>query len=153
MPSPPDSAKTTQLVLGIVFLSLGLLLLLVGCIQLSLYLSGPANRLTIEPILIPVGLIFSIPGGLNLRRFLINRYIDRHGISADALLVHIAYTKTEIEGQAIVKLHLRVNHPERPAYDAHIRWMMRPMDGLLLQQGRTVRVKVHPGNHREVVLA
>lgn len=152
-PSPPDLARTTQLVLGIVFLTIGLVLLAVGGVQLALYLRGAADRLTLEPIAIPAGLAFAIPGGLNLRRFLINRHIDQHGIPAEAQLLAVEHTKAEVEGAPVVKLELRVDLPGEAPYEVGVRWVMRPMDGVRLVPGSRVRVKVHPSRRREVGLA
>jgi hypothetical protein len=151
--SPPDLAKTTQLVLGIVFTILGLLLLAAGFVQLSAYLGGAVKQLTIEPIVIPVGLAFAIPGSIHLRRYLINRTIDQQGIPAQAQLLRIEHTQAKVQGSPVVKLELRVNMANRPPYDVRIRWLMRPMDGIRLVEGRTVQVKVHPTRPNEVGLA
>jgi len=151
--SPPDLAKTTQLVLGIVFTLLGLLLVTLGLIQLSYYLGGAAKTLTIEPIVIPVGLIFFIPGARHLRRYLINRTIDLHGIPAEAQLLRIEHTKARVQGQPVIQLALRVHAPNKAPYEVTIRWLMRPMDGVMLVEGRMLRVKIHPSRDNEVGLA
>lgn len=151
--SPPDLARTTQLVLGIVFTCLGLLLVTLGLVQLSYFLGGAAKTLTIEPIVIPVGLIFFIPGSLHLRRYLINRTIDLHGIPAEAQLLRIEHTKAKVQGQPVIQLVLRVNAPNKAPYDVTIRWLMRPMDGVRLVEGRMLRVKIHPTRDNEVGLA
>jgi hypothetical protein len=150
---PPDLAKTTQLVQGIVFTALGLLLVTLGLVQFSYYLGGVTKTLTIEPIVIPVGLIFFIPGSLHLRRYLINRTIDQQGILADAQLLRIEHTKARVQGAPVVKLSLRVNSPSKGPHDVTVRWLMRPMDGIRLVEGSTVRVKIHPTRENEVGLA
>lgn len=151
--SPPDLARTTQLVLGIVFTSLGLLLVTLGLVQLSYYLGGAAKTLTIEPIVIPAGLIFFIPGASHLRRYLINRTIDLHGIPAEAQLLRIEHTKAKIQGQPVIQLVMRVNAANKAPYEVTIRWLMRPMDGVRLVEGRMLRVKIHPTRDNEVGLA
>jgi hypothetical protein len=152
-PTPPNLAKTTQLVLGIVFLTLGVVLLAVGGIQLALYLSGAAHHLTLEPIAIPVGLAFAIPGGLRLRRYFLDRQIELHGTPAEADLLSVEHTKAEVEGHPVVRLHLRVYLAGEAPYEVRIRWTMRPLDGTRLVPGRRVNVKVHPRSRREVALA
>jgi hypothetical protein len=153
LPTAPNRAKNTELILGSIFFALGLLLLVAGGVQLALYLGGFAGRLTIEPIVIPAGLAFGIPGALMLRRALSVRRVMRRGIPGEAEVVRVEPTLAEVDGHPVVRLHLRVMLSDQAPYEVGIRWILGPYDGMRLVAGRVVPVKVDPKNRRAVVIA
>ena len=74
-----DRAHRTQLVLGSVFTALGTLLVALGLAQLAFWWNGALSGLTIEPIVLPMGVVFlavGVPKLLTARRL---RWLERHG--------------------------------------------------------------------------
>jgi hypothetical protein len=57
-----DRAHRTQLVLGSVFTALGTLLVALGLAQLAFWWNGALSGLTIEPIVLPMGVVFLAVG-------------------------------------------------------------------------------------------
>ncbi|AUX19792.1 uncharacterized protein SOCEGT47_002450 [Sorangium cellulosum] len=91
-----DPAQTTLFVLGAVFLTLGLPLLAAGAAMLVLLATGGADRITAEPIVLPMGGILTILGGAHLRRALLTRRLRLHGIEAQAEILRVEMTRAQI---------------------------------------------------------
>lgn len=153
LPSIPNQGKTTLLVLGGVFTGLGALLLLAGLAQLLFFWNRRASGITIEPIVLPMGLLFVIVGGRFLRLELGARWLAKNGIDAQAEVLRIEQTREIVDRQQVVcRLGLRVHLPGQEPYDVSIRWLMGPADGLRLIPGKSVSVKVSPKNRNRVAL-
>ncbi|WP_437729056.1 hypothetical protein [Sorangium sp. So ce861] len=153
LPTPPDQGKQSQLLGGVISTSIGVVLLAVGLIQLLFfYLPGKTPRLTIELILIPMGLLFGIPGALDLRRSLLNRWVMRHGVPAQAEVLRRDFTKKQYNGNPVSRLRLRVLPRDGEPYVVTIDWIAHT-ELMMLTPGRVVPVKVHPTKPRAVVIA
>jgi hypothetical protein len=153
LPAPPNLAKTTQLVLGAVFLTIGLALIAAGAAQLALYPDGSTTQRAIGAGLCLAGLPFAIPGAIQLRRALRTRRVLLRGRPGEAQVLHLEPTRSEVEGHPVCVIRLRVMLPGEAPYEVAIRWIMGPYDGTRLVPGRIVPVKVDPSDRQTVVLA
>lgn len=153
IPMPPDRSQTAPLVSSIIALSFGLLILVMGLVQLSFNLKSKTSDYTLEAILIPLGVVVMLGGIYGLRRVAMRRYIERHGIVTHAEILEAGFTKTEVDGQPVINLRLRVLPQDKAPYEVSMKWTMRPTDGMNLMVGKLVQVKVHPTKHREVIVA
>ncbi|MDI1428104.1 MULTISPECIES: hypothetical protein [Polyangium] len=154
LPTPPNPGRTTQLVLGAVFTGLGVLLLLAGLAQLLFFWNGTPRGLTIEPIVLPMGLILTVVGARFLVRELGARWLAKNGLDAQAEVLRVDHTGEVVDRQQVVcKVGLRVHLPGQPPYDVSIRWLMGPYDGLRLIPGKYVNVKVSPKDRMHVAPA
>ncbi|MBT9557462.1 MAG: hypothetical protein IV100_15585 [Myxococcales bacterium] len=152
LPPIPDRARTTQLVLGSVFTGLGLLLLGLGLVQLLVYWDRTVGGLTIEPIVVPMGLCFSIVGGRFLRRELRRRWLERHGVRAQAVVVACEHTGEVVDKtHVVVRLTLRVEADGRAPYEVTLAWPLGPRDGMRLVTGNRIGVLVSPRSPTWVV--
>lgn len=152
MPEVPDQGETTEVVLAAVLSLVGLSLLAVGCAQLSQWVSGAVELLTIEPIVIPVGLTFAVPGLLRARRLWRARRLARVGVDASAEVLEVLPTRARVGSSVFVDVRLRVLPVSGAAVETTLRWRMRPLDGTRLVPGARVAVRVDPTNPRAVVL-
>jgi hypothetical protein len=145
LPPVPDRARATQFVLGWVFAGLGMLLLGLGLVQLAVYWDRTASGLTIEPIVIPMGLILSVVGGRFLRRELRRRWLERHGVRAHAVVVSCDHTGEVVDKtHVVVRLRLRVEREGAAPYEVTLSWPLGPRDGLRLVPGNRIGVLVSP---------
>ncbi|WP_437931004.1 hypothetical protein WMF37_17805 [Sorangium sp. So ce291] len=148
-----DPAQTTLLVLGGVFLALGVPLLAVGVVMLVVLAAGGADRITAEPILIPMGGVLTIVGGAYLRRALLTRRLRLHGIAAQAEILRVDMTRASIDDMPVQRLRLRVTLPGRDPYEAEVKHALRAIDLGRVASGRSIGVRVDPKDHRRVVVA
>ncbi|MDI3283646.1 hypothetical protein [Polyangium sp. 15x6] len=154
LPAPPKQGASTQLVLGSVFTGLGALLLLAGLAQLLFFWDRTPGGLTIEPIVVPMGLILGLVGVRFLRRELGARWLAQNGLDAQAEVLRIAHTGELVQRQGVVcVLSLRVHLPDQAPYDVSVRYLMGPYDGLRIIPGKYINVKVSPKDRRNVAPA
>lgn len=131
--------------LGWVFSGLGIVLLGLGLVQLLVYWNGSVGGLTIEPIVVPMGIILGLVGGRFLRRELRRRWLERNGVRAQAVLVASEHTGEVVDKtHAVVRLTLRVELEGRAPYEVTLAWPLGPRDGLRLDPGNRIGVLVSP---------
>jgi hypothetical protein len=143
-----DRANRSQLVLGSVFVALGALLAGLGVSQLLFWWSGTLTGLTIEPIVLPLGLVFFLAGLPRLLRARRLRWLERHGVRVSAEVLEVTPTREVIDRRTpVVRLKLRVQPTDAPAFISEIRWAVgfEPM-----VVGRRIEVRHRPGRPRWV---
>lgn len=150
--TPPiqTRAETTERVLGVVFASLGVVLLGLGFFQLSYWLRGAATGPTIEPIVMPVGLIFAVAGVRRLLRVWRMKALATRGVDADAEVLAVTPTGKATDGQPWVNVRLRVYVRDNAPVEVDITWLVRPIDRLAV--GARVAVRYLPERPRVVGL-
>ncbi len=141
-------ANRTQLVLGSVFVTLGALLAGLGVSQLLFWWSGTLAGLTIEPIVLPLSLVFLATGLPRLLRARRLRWLERHGVRVPAEVLEVIPTREVIDRRIpVVRLKLRVQPTDAPAFITELRWAVgfEPM-----AVGRRIEVRHRPGRPRWV---
>lgn len=143
-----DRAHRTQLVLGSVFTALGTLLVALGLAQLAFWWNGALSGLTIEPIVLPMGVVFlavGVPKLLTARRL---HWLERHGVVVGAEVLSVTPTREVIDRRIpVVRLTLRVEPTEGGAFTTEVRW---PVGVQPMVPGRRVQVRHRPGRPRWV---
>lgn len=144
-----NQAERTQRALGLVFSILGAVLLGLGLLQLVVWWNGQLSGLTIEPIVVPLGLIFLLVG---LPRLLEARrvgWLRRHGVTASAEVLAVASTRIVIDKRfPVLQLSLRVEPQGSEPFTTELRW---PMGMQMLVPGNRVEVRCRPGRRRWVI--
>jgi len=95
------------------------------------------------------GLLLSIYSGwlttpANYRR------IMQRGIDADVKILSLSDTGMTINNSPYVKLRLRVQPPDRPAYEANVRMLVSRLS--IPSVGDTIRVKFDPDKPQDIIV-
>ena len=139
-----NRAHSTRRVLGFVFTTLGALLLALGLAQLAFWWNRTLGGLTIEPIVVPLGLIFvgvGLPKLLTARRV---AWLERHGVLADAEVITVTPTRQTLDRVPVVEVELRLRTAAGQETTTRARWPLGAEAGRLVP-GRRLRVRTRPG--------
>lgn len=148
-----NQAQKTLLMLGAVFTTLAVLLLGVAGAQLAFWWNRTLSGLTIEPVLVPMGLIFLAVGLPKLTRGLRERWLVRHGEEVDAEVLSVTHTRQTVDDRsAVMRLELKVRSSEGAEYTTRVRWPVGATAQRMVP-GRRIRVRIRPGRPAWVIPA
>ncbi len=92
-----------------------------------------------------MGLIFLVAGGRFLRRERRRRWLARHGVPAQAVVIACEHTGEVVDRiNVVVRLTLRVEPDYKAPYKVALSWLLGPRDGMRLVAGNRIGVLVIP---------
>jgi hypothetical protein len=148
-----DGIHTVFIVLGGIFVLVGVPILLAGVVTLVLLLAGTLQTVSVQPIFLILGTVFTAVGSVFLTKGLRTRRILRHGIAGEGQILRFEQTGMRINHQPVFRLYLLVTLPGQAPYEATAKRIISMGGAGQISPGNVISVRVDPSDRMRVIVA